>query len=482
MRPAVRRKRAFRAGTIAASPRDMLRSPLALVVALSFVPLAACATEARTGGAGPDAPGVDEGAEANVSQEEIDILRSSDGEPTEAASDPTLVCPTGATVDPTSRLCVDGAGNAVGPFPPGMVDACKAAGGGAVCSTDRWPVGLASKAREAGTVADPHDVDDDGRALCPAGTAIDLRSGICTDGTFVYGPFFPFEIEHCKAVGGGAACGQSRFPIAHTVDIQALLEGERLAALAALNGGDLATKAVQKVSDSCGKAAELHNKYKDNYAQIKRDGDRFGRKVGTTMLCATYASKAMQRIDPSFPLRPRVDRVDNDGKVTKDPGFREALVDRQWTTVPRDKCQPGDFAFTTEGGEYGSKSKPKNPKVTAANPTAAHSAHVFMITDRAGGTFTSIDNRGFGYDRKSGQLDVAYCMRAPGVTQGCNDFVCTGKADGNYCGLVGSVYNVITCTGETRKATFQCATNKRCTKGANAPAGDLAKAAEATCK
>lgn len=460
----------------------MLRTPLAVLAALSFASLAACASDDRTVSEGPVGAGIDLGAEENVPAEDLDILRASAGEPSEAATDPGLVCPTGATVDPATALCVDGAGNAVGPFPPGMVDACKAAGGGAVCSTDRWPVALASKAREAGTAANPLDLDDDGRALCPAGTAIDPRSGICTDGTFVYGPFYPFEIEHCKAVGGGASCAQGRFSLAHTLDIHALLEGERLAALAALNGGDVSAKAVQRLPDACGKAAELHNKYKDNYAKIKRDGDAYGRRIGTSMLCATYASKAMQQIDPSFPLRPRVDRVDNAGNSTKDPGFREALTERQWTTIPRDRCQPGDFAFTTEGGEYGSKSKPKNPKVTAANPTAAHSAHVFMITDRSGGTFTSIDNRGFGYNRKSGQLDVAYCMRAPGVPDGCNDFVCTGQADGNYCGLVGSIYNVITCSGETRTATFQCASNKRCTKGASAPAGDLAKAAETTCK
>lgn len=418
----------------------------------------------------------------------LNALAATPAERTNAPRDPSMICPAGATVDADTALCVDKNGNAIGPFPDGMRDACRAAGAGAVCETDAWPVALADTARNAGMTADPLNLDDSGLADCPAGTSVDFVSGICSDGTFVYAPFYPFEIAACRELGGGTSCDAGRFPRTFTRDPMPSVNGPDLASLDGLSTLKKTYKSdpVKPLSEKCGKAAELYNDYSENYGQVQREGAAWGAKNKTTALCATDAALAMRRIDPSFPLD-NTHTVDGYNKSSnsysgKPGGFREALEGKSWTPVSKSDCQPGDFAFTTEGNEYDkSVAKPKNPRVNSWDTrNKAHSAHVFMVTNRTGDAFSAMDNQMKGYQRGGG-LEVAYCMRAPGVKQGCNDFDCTGKSDGNYCGKIGKISNVVTCEGGRRTKTLQCASTQTCAIGP-APSGDLVEVVKTTCK
>ncbi len=106
------------------------------------------------------------------------------------------VCPSGSAFDEIGGFCVAG-GLALGPFPPGMIAECQKLGGGAQCTTAKWDLALARRAR--------------GEGLCPAGTDVDLETGLCTDDRYAYGPFDLTIIKECRLTGGGAQCDELRF-------------------------------------------------------------------------------------------------------------------------------------------------------------------------------------------------------------------------------------------------------------------------------
>ena len=93
-------------------------------------------------------------------------------------------------------LCSDGV-NAWGPFTQGMVNRCRAAGGGPACDTDRWAKDFALSIRGAG--------------LCPAGARYDALTGYCAEGESAFGPFPAEVVATCEARGGGSACRSARW-------------------------------------------------------------------------------------------------------------------------------------------------------------------------------------------------------------------------------------------------------------------------------
>ena len=93
------------------------------------------------------------------------------------------VCPAGSRFDDVGGFCATGA-FALGPFPAGMVAECQKLGGGAQCTTTRWELDLARRAR--------------GDGFCPAGTDVDLETGLCADDQYVYGPFDLTMIKECR--------------------------------------------------------------------------------------------------------------------------------------------------------------------------------------------------------------------------------------------------------------------------------------------
>jgi len=94
-------------------------------------------------------------------------------------------------------LCTNGR-DAWGPFTRGMTEQCRAWGGGAGCTTDRWSLSLARRAR--------------GEGVCPKGATLDARdTGYCVEGEDAFGPFPPAYVEACTAAGGGSACASARW-------------------------------------------------------------------------------------------------------------------------------------------------------------------------------------------------------------------------------------------------------------------------------
>jgi hypothetical protein len=466
-----------------------MRSALPFLAFVFLASTVGCAADGRRLSVDDDDPASDVAPVAT--EAELIDLATTPAERSGPARDANLTCGDGAHFDSDSALCVDASGNAVGPFPEGMRDACRSAGGGPVCETDSWPLPLARAARNAGATTDDFDLLQSEENLCPTGTHIHARSGLCTDDAFVYAPVAEYARQNCVDLGGGKACSGARFPVEFTKDVILYLEALRG------EGGDLSTqkwaapkgdsKTIEAPSEACGDSAKLVAAYKKKYPVILDAGRAWGErnpspKTGkpTKALCATDASYALDEIYPGFSKTRgynlhRVDGVGADG-----PGFREALEAKQWQHVSKDRCQAGDFAFTTEGGPGGSGPAPENPKVNSWDTrNAAHSAHVYMVSDNNGGALSAVDNQGANYVRNG--LKPAFCMRAPGVQQGCGDFDCQGKADGNYCGKIGAIFNVVHCVGGTRRETLQCATTKTCTKGPVA-AGDLITVTKSVCK
>jgi uncharacterized protein YvpB len=115
-----------------------------------------------------------------------------------APSDSDPFCPSGFAYGLAARLCLS-ADEALGPFPPAMVDACARAGGGSPCSSDRWARALAIALR--------------GPGLCAPGSAVDATIGYCVAGGDAYGPFTVGAVARCKAAGGGASCESMRWSV-----------------------------------------------------------------------------------------------------------------------------------------------------------------------------------------------------------------------------------------------------------------------------
>lgn len=100
-------------------------------------------------------------------------------------------CSPGFVYDAAYELCASES-EAIGPFPPAMVEACLACGG-VDCEGQRWPADQARGLR--GT--DP----------CWPGTS-ELES-ICVDDEHAWGPFSPQMVADCKQAGGGEVTCES---------------------------------------------------------------------------------------------------------------------------------------------------------------------------------------------------------------------------------------------------------------------------------
>jgi hypothetical protein len=128
-----------------------------------------------------------------------------------------VACPAGYAVLAVGRdggrVCSDGT-NVLGPFTRGMVEKCRAFGGGPACDTDRWAQAFALSLR--------------GDGVCPAGASLDYRdTGYCVEGADAFGPFPPAMVERCVAGGGGAPCHKSRWSYAFMRGILHALRGDR---------------------------------------------------------------------------------------------------------------------------------------------------------------------------------------------------------------------------------------------------------------
>jgi hypothetical protein len=120
-------------------------------------------------------------------------------------------CPAGFSFDSGNALCLS-ATEAVGPFPPSMIEFCKRfvanrGDGSNACETTvsgapntRWARNLAIYGRKNTLLS----------SGCARGTAIDATTGYCSDGTNVYGPFASDTVTYCKSKSGGNACESNR--------------------------------------------------------------------------------------------------------------------------------------------------------------------------------------------------------------------------------------------------------------------------------
>ena len=134
------------------------------------------------------------------------IRPTSDSNPQDAQSDSAIrqgsgslrlsdatnsYCPVGSRLDSKYWLCIQGS-EALGPFPPGMVTACQAAGGGdGTCSSAKWNADFARKLRGDGD--------------CPKGTTLDTKLSQCAADDDVYGPFSTAFVQACMDMTSGSA-------------------------------------------------------------------------------------------------------------------------------------------------------------------------------------------------------------------------------------------------------------------------------------
>lgn len=361
------------------------------------------------------------------------------------------VCPAGASFDEISGFCMSG-GQALGPFPAGLVAECQKLGGGAQCGTSKWEIDLARRAR--------------GEEFCPAGTDIDTSTGLCADDRFVYGPFDLSLIKECRLAGGGAQCDElrweKRFAPALPADIEQTEGSTEFQAVPA------------KLDEACGKNAKLFNYYKsqNGFMNVRRSARAKLRAIGATSArtspdrngCATYLSYALKQSGavPDMPIEPGTE------------GFRDALLKRGWTVIKDpSQFQPGDVIISRDR-----KGVPGHPD------------HVYMYAgskDGAPGMGYVIDNQGtLVHERNISaagkKTRAAYALRAPGAKKGdqCNDDgmvdqrdSCVGKTDGWYCSDLKD-FSGYQCKGGNITLGHQCATGKTCTR-VN-PSGDDDKA------
>ena len=350
------------------------------------------------------------------------------------------VCPAGARFDETGGFCVTGT-SAMGPFPQGLVAECQKLGGGAQCSTDRWDLSLAQRAR--------------GEEFCPAGTDIDVTTGLCTDGRFVYGPFDQTIIDDCRAAGGGAQCSDLRWD----KSFAPLLSAE-----------DRATIGVQplavpsKLDEACGANAKLFNYYKSQkgFMNTRKAARAKLRAIGATTAkrpdrngCATYLSYALKQSGavPNMPIEPGTE------------GFRDALLKRGWKVIKDPaQFQPGDVIISRDRKGW-----------------AGHPDHVYMLAsmnDPSPGMGQVIDNQGTlvharNITAKGSKTRAAYALRAPDAKNDkCGTGDCAGKEDGWYCAEK-TTYAGYKCKGGAIASGYQCATGQKCQR---AGSGDDYKA------
>lgn len=327
----------------------------------------------------------------------------------------TVACPTGATFDATSGFCTQG-GRALGPFPAAMVTACKSAGG-ASCDDVNWDLATAKQVR--------------GQDTCPAGSSIHETLGVCSDGTFAYGPFPQTMADDCAMLGGGDSCSGLRFDLKFVPELPADDVTDGVATQGAgnncsqLNARMFANYGTRAGYDSVSRAAMrvLHTRHNG---------------------CATWLSEAIRAAGGNVPVNESTN------------GLRDALKARGWTVIRnRSDLQPGDVIITHD---------------RAGVP--GHPDHVYMFGGWAGSNPKAVDNQGFMYARTPGRSPIAYGLRAPGGSSGgsCGTTKatpsdstdagptldsCANKADGWYCSEYIS-YGAFECSNHTIAGGWQC--------------------------
>ncbi len=354
------------------------------------------------------------------------------------------VCPTGAAFDEIGGFCV-AANQALGPFSAGMVAECQKLGGGAQCTTAKWELALARRAR--------------GEGLCPVGTSVDLESGLCADDRYVYGPFDVTIIKECRLTGGGAQCDEQRFEKWYAP----LLSFEDVSSTA---GGATFKAVPSKLDEGCGSNAKLFNYYKsqDGFMKVRRAARAKLADIGAAGPnrpdrngCATYLSYALKQSGAvsDMPIQPGTEE------------FRDALLKRGWKVIKDPaQFQPGDVIISRDR-----KGVPGHPD------------HVYMYAgskDGAPGTGYVIDNQGTllherNVSASGSKTRAAYALRAPNAKTGSNcgekvtndamesEDSCAGRADGWYCSDLRE-YSAYQCVGSQIKIGFQCAQGQTCSR------------------
>ncbi len=402
---------------------------LAVVCVGVMAPVLACSA--------PDAPpelaatDIEAGPEVDETADELTSLG-----PLWYSTPELAACPTGARFDANSGLCTVGE-KALGPFPQGMVDACRK-GGGAACEDASWPLAQAVRFR--------------GVEPCPLGSSIERAAGVCADGTYVYGPVDRAMVRQCRALGGGDACTSMRF------------ERRFVAAIPNEDAPEpqLSGRSFSLLSqDSCEPFNERLFAYyssEDGYSAVSRAGFR---TLGTRRNgCATWLSHAIRQSGESIPVN------------TGTEGLRDVLLARRWTTIrSREELQPGDVIVTKDR-----KGRPGHPD------------HVYMFAGWSGSAPLAVDNQGNTHVRGPGKSPIAYGLRAPASSNPSCDApssppaeappgkdTCDGKVDGWYCSELEG-YSAYECADEAIVGGWQCTRAQVCRKdrdGQALMAGDV---------
>ncbi len=335
------------------------------------------------------------------------------------ATEDTAVCPTGATFDDETGLCVQG-DRAIGPFTRTMALACEQAGQ-AGCEDASWPLALAKRLR--------------GDNTCPAGATIDPQLGVCVEGDFAYGPFDAPMIEECVARGGGAACDSLRWERS----LVAPLPAEELETT---GDGNVSPQA----NDACsGLNARMMAHYgsRAGYSQVSRSAMKV---LGTRRNgCAAWLSTSIRQAGGGIKVQTTTD------------GLRDDLLRRGWTVI-RNKAdlRPGDVIITKDRKGW-----------------KGHPDHVYMFagwSDRGQTMPLAVDNQGFTHARGPGKSPIAFGLRAPDARgDGCTTESseppkkdsCAGKSDGWYCSDLRD-FSAYLCANSQIASGWQCADNTVC--------------------
>ncbi len=353
---------------------------------------------------------------------EVDETGDESKRPFWFATADTAVCPTGASFDDETGLCVQG-NRAFGPFTRAMTAACAEAGEQG-CDDAIWPLERAKRLR--------------GEDTCPAGATIDAELGVCVEDNWVYGPFDAAMIEECEALGGGTACGSLRWDRSLVAPLPA-------------EGADTDEGNLSPQAGTCGGLNErLFNHYSSRagYNQVSRAGLR---TLGTRRNgCAAWLSHAIRQAGGTMDVQVNTER------------FRDELKRRGWTEI-RNKAdlRPGDVIITKDRKGW-----------------KGHPDHVYMFAGWSGGGQTTplaVDNQGFTHPRGRGKSPIAYGLRAPssrnctvnGADAGNTNAEapqkdsCAGKSDGWYCSEL-RTFSAYLCEGSEIAGGWQCADDTVC--------------------
>jgi hypothetical protein len=420
------------------------RKAIALPVLALAVALVACGTGPEdqgrfgAGGTGTDYP-------ATVLDLEPSALANEGTEPeTEEylhlVTPDLAVCPAGSSFDAVGGFCVAG-GQALGPFPAGMVAECQKLGGTA-CGTNKWDLDLARRAR--------------GDGFCPTGTDIDVTTGICTDDRYAYGPFDLTLIKDCRLAGGGTQCEELRWA-------KALAPALPPEGMVVTEGGTAFRAVPAKLNEACGSNSKLFNYYKsqNGFMNVRRSARAKLRAIGAGTSarpdrngCATYLSYALKQSGavPNMPIHPGTEE------------FRDALLKSGWKVIKDpSQFQPGDVIVSRDRKGW-----------------PGHPDHVYMYAgskDGAPGMGYVIDNQGTlvherNISASGNKTRAAYALRAPDAKSGtsCTDDTpldlrdsCAGKADGWYCSDIKD-FSGFQCKAGAIALGHQCVTGKTCTR------------------